>query len=464
MTAIAFVVGIGGPVLEYALPRLRGRGEVHALVLSDPSPHAREQLQRFCTTVAEFRVTARTPHDELVSVIERFAGRCDADVLLTFSEHAVHAVADACERLGLRGAGPNVMRSRDKLLMRECWQRAGVPVPRFVSVERPEDLRDADAVLEKPFVLKPALSSGSLGLQIVQSSQEMAAAWERSCEALHRAAMEADVEYGATGPHRLLAEDIIHSTTQSWYDTPGYGDYLSVEGIVADGTYHPVCITARMPTIPPFTELSNQAPCILPEDRQHAIEASARAAVDALGLQTCGTHTELKLTAGGGLCLIESAARLPGAMVVREVEVAFGLDMIGLLVDALAGDTAALPGEMRTSGARQSAASLALIATDARGRPWDALPVFEPDRVDWRRLVGPETVVEVVSGATLPPGSRMPRYETAAGVLNFAGLLFVVAPDPKSLLDDTYAILNGLEAEFTHPLGTLETSAAGVPS
>jgi biotin carboxylase len=356
------------------------------------------------------------------------------------------------------------MRSRDKLAMRECWQRAGVPVPRFVSVESPQDLHVAHAVLDKPFLLKPALSAGSVGQQIVSSSEEGAAAWERSCRVLDAAASEADGEYGAAGPHRLLAEDIIRSTTESWYDTPGYGDYLSVEGVVADGTYHPVCITARMPTIPPFTELSNHAPCVLPEDRQRAIEATARAAVDALGLQTCGTHTEIKLMAGGDLCLIESAARLPGAMVVREVEEAFGVDMIGLLVDALAGDTRALPAEMLTSGSGRSAASLALIATDAGGRPWDALPVFDPERVDWGCLVGPETAIEVVTGATLPAGSRMPRYEAAAGVLNFAGLLFVVAPDPATLLADAYAILNGLEAQLSRARTAPEASENGASS
>jgi hypothetical protein len=73
--------------------------------------------------------------------------------------------------------------------------------------------------------------------------------------------------------------------------------------------------------------------------------------------------------------------------------------------------------------------------------------------VDWHRLAGPETVVEVVGEMTLPAGTRMPRYDAAAGVLNFAGLVFVIAPDPATLLKATYAITNRLEAELTGAVG-----------
>ena len=110
-----------------------------------------------------------------------------------------------------------------------------------------------------------------------------------------------------------------------------------------------------------------------------------------------------------------------------------------------------LPPAMLVSGARRAAASLALIATDSVGRPWASLPTLDPSRLSWSSLVGPETHVEVVEAQTLPFGSPMPRYEASAGVLNFAGLLFVVAPDAATLLDDTLSILDGLEAVLSRP-------------
>ncbi|WP_346137229.1 hypothetical protein [Lentzea roselyniae] len=41
-------------------------------------------------------------------------------------------VAHVADRLGLAGAGPNIVRARDKRLMRETWRDAGVPIPRRI--------------------------------------------------------------------------------------------------------------------------------------------------------------------------------------------------------------------------------------------------------------------------------------------------------------------------------------------
>ncbi|MCM2416486.1 hypothetical protein [Streptomyces sp. RKAG290] len=82
-----------------------------------------------------------------------------------------------------------------------------------------------------------------------------------------------------------------------WFDEPGWGDYVSVEGVVADGTFHPVCLSGRMPTVEPFTERAGITPALLPQDAQDRVVALAREAVDALGLSNCGTHTEIKLGA-----------------------------------------------------------------------------------------------------------------------------------------------------------------------
>lgn len=71
-----------------------------------------------------------------------------------------------------------------------------------------------------------------------------------------------------------MASKIVSDTTQSWYDTPGYGDYVSVEGLVADGMYYPVCVTGRLPTIPGFTDLGTQSPSVLPESLQRKSRTS----------------------------------------------------------------------------------------------------------------------------------------------------------------------------------------------
>src|SRR5207248_6878136 len=143
--------------------------------------------------------------------------------------------------------------------------------------------------------------------------------------------------------------------------------------IVANGRYHPVCITSRLPTVPPFIEVTNQVPVVLSVEKQRQIEAAAVAAVDALGLDCCGTHTEIKLQAGRRLCLLESAARLGGVMIVREVEEVFGVDLVDQLVRVLLGGPHDLPERMLTSDqADGAAATLSMLAVACGGRPWSS--------------------------------------------------------------------------------------------
>jgi biotin carboxylase len=248
---------------------------------------------------------------------------------------------------------------------------------------------------------------------------------------------------------QFMAEEIIQATTDSWYDVDGYGDYVSIEGLVVGGRYHPISITGRLPSIPPYVELGFPAPVTLSEDRQRQIEELARAAVDALELEDCATHLEIKLQRDRGLCLLENAARLGGAMVPRVVHEAFGVDLIDLLLTALLGGEPELPERMLTSGPKEQAvASLMLLATDSAGNPWSSLPPFRPDRVDWRRLTSPKTEVEIVTGMTHPSGSPMPAYSPTAGTRNYAGTLFLRAPDPATLQADCFRIVDGLEAEL----------------
>lgn len=90
-----------------------------------------------------------------------------ADAVLTFSEYAVVAVAEACRLLGLRGAGAAASLARDKRLMRATWDRRGVPQPRFRAVASLAELDQATIELSCPLLLKSAWSAGSTAHQII---------------------------------------------------------------------------------------------------------------------------------------------------------------------------------------------------------------------------------------------------------------------------------------------------------
>ena len=303
----------GGAPLEFAMPRIAQRADVHVLALQRMPSHTEELWRPYCAEIVP-AWDERVEGDALVGLIVEEARRVGADAVFTLSEFAVLAVADAARQLGLRGAGPNAAQSRDKRLMREIWEREGVPSPRFRRVTTEAELKQAYEELAPPLLLKSAWGAGAVGQLVIDSPDSIPQAWAQTTATVADAHATGYMELQREGAELdFLVEEIIPGSIRTWWDEDsGYGDYLSVEGIVADGVYHPLCITSRIPTIPPFTELSNLAPCALPQDLQRKVESVARAAVDALGLETCGTHTEIKLMDGGRPSVLESAARLGG--------------------------------------------------------------------------------------------------------------------------------------------------------
>jgi biotin carboxylase len=434
------VTGSAGAALDYTLPKVAAVADV---VLAPLTPLGGGVQIPHGVSVAGQRLDVRGP--ELVDQLVQLARQHAVDGLLTFSEWSVITVARAAQRLGLPGAGRNVMLARDKLAMRQRWADAGVPVPRFRGVHGTDDIVAAVGEFGEPVLLKARFGCGSLAQSIVRDAAQAKSAWVAAQRAIQAADADRDVDAARDlGMTSMMVETLIPGTTQSWYETPGYGDYLSVEGIVVAGQWYPVCITARLPTVSPFTELSNQAPCVLPAELQQRIEQAACRAVECLELDTCGTHTELKLIADGQVCLLETAARLGGAAITCQVEAVHGVDLVTQLIRAVLGQPVELPDRMLLSGTG-AAASVALLATDSSGRPWRSQPRFVPERVDWSRMLSTGSRIELVPASTVPSGSTMPRYDDAAGTRNFAGLALLRAADAATLLRDTYALLDGLE-------------------
>lgn len=450
---VLFVYAKGGAPLEYALPALAQATDVHLLALSPLPAHTRHLWSQSVVSMRSVDVSGGAAVAEIVATAQRVG----AKAVLALSEFLVVSVAQAAEILGLQGAGPNVVRSRDKRLMRRTWRDTGVPSPRFRAVSSTDDLRDALDQLRLPVLLKAAWGAGSVAQTVISKRTEADRAWATATSALRAASRNRfrDLSERASSVD-LLVEEIIEGSTEGWFERgSGYGDYLSIEGIVDHGRYHPLCITTRLPTIPPFTEVSNLAPCVLSEDKQRRIESIARRAVDALGLDTCATHTEMKLQRNGDLCLIESAARFGGVNIVRQIETVFDIKPIQMLARALLGEPVEYPDQMLTAG-RAAAASLSIIATDASGQPWRReRPIWNSKAVDWSKLLSAESAIETVIGLSLPDGTPMPISDGADGSLAYAGLFFLKAPDAETLVRDSYSVLNGLESALGEPVRRL---------
>ncbi|MEV7194389.1 ATP-grasp domain-containing protein [Streptomyces sp. NPDC093510] len=444
MSKVLLVHAKGGPPLGHVLSRTAARAEVHLLALSALPPAVAGSARRLCASVV-------TPVDDvhrpdLVSLIVSRAEAVGADAVLTFSEYAVVAVAEACEVLGLAGAGRAAELARDKRLMRHTWRQHGLPQPEFRPVATEADLREAAHSLPGPLLLKAAWSAGSTAHQIIRSPHEAPAAWARS-----RAVMAESAQLGYAELHvaeadaDFVVEQIVTGTASDWFDEPGWGDYVSVEGVVADGTFHPVCLSGRMPTVEPFTERASITPAPLPQDAQDRIVHLARRAVDALGLRDCGTHTEIKLGADGGMWLIETAARFGGAMTVPQIEEVFGLDLVGMLVDHLIGRRVEWPEQALTPAeARGAAGSLVVLAVDGRGRAWPDRRAWDFPAVSAGIPLSRGSDLSVVAESSLPDGGVVPVYDPAAGANTMAALCLLSATDARSVLRDFETLVDAL--------------------
>ncbi len=329
--------------------------------------------------------------------------------------------------------------------MRQAWQAAGVPIPRFRRVDSAADLHGALAALTPPLLLKPAWGAGSVAQLVLTSPSQVDGAWAEIEDALELGGQVGMNElYEQNTDADRLVEEIMDGTTEGWYDEPGYGDYLSVEGIVAKGKYHALAITAKLPTVPPYIEVASTSPCVLPEHLQRKIEEVSRRAVDALGLDTCGTHTELKLRADGELVVIEVGARFGGLLTTRQAEIVFDLDPIGMLIREQLGEQVDYPPAMLVEGGR-AAASVAVVPADAAGTPWKTQPLWHPEQVDWSTLLSPGSTVEPVPAFMLPAGTRVPTFDPSGGSRNWLGVFLLTAVDAATLQRDCRAILDGLE-------------------
>jgi biotin carboxylase len=440
---VLWVIGAGGAPFEYVLPKLARYAEVFAFLAVKANAEGQNLLKQWCADVVYF--DGGEESEGITPAVVQAARRFEVDGIVTFSELGVMAVAQACQELGLPGPGPNAVLARDKWLMRQRWAEAGIPVPKFAKVDSLQDLEDAARKLRKPFLLKPSGRGGGIGQQVIDEDTSLRDILTQSGVELDRAAQRGFVEYTAAEDFgHYVAEEIIQSTTDSWYDDPRYGDYLSVEGIVARGVYHPICITARLPTLPSYAETVALSPCVLREDQQREIERLSAAAVDALGLETCATHTEIKLMANGEMCLLETAARTVGSTATAIAESVFGVDIIGLQVAEALGIPQVYPERMLVEG-KGAGAVVYLFGADSAGRPWSSEVPFT-SRLDWSELVSPASHIEIIPSQLAPEGTIVRPYNPGAGAMNYVGAIQLHSSDPETLLVDAYRLMDGLEA------------------
>ncbi|MER6171729.1 ATP-grasp domain-containing protein [Streptosporangium sp. NPDC001681] len=282
------------------------------LLSADPSRYP------FADLLPEVEVVDTASRDAVVSACRRLwlrgARLCG---VLTSSDHYVPMAAAVAGWFGLPGNPPGaVTAARDKAAQRAILAGAGVPQPRFEQAATADEAMVLAAGIGLPVVVKPVTGSGSHGVRLCRTGEEVARHAGRLLTMTRN-------ERGLPVPCRVLVEE--HVT----------GPEYSVE--LLNG--HVVGLTRKHLGRPPlFVEIGHDFPADLPAPVADGLSSTASAAVRNLDLTTGPAHVELRLGPSGPR-LIEVNPRLAGGWIPRLVHEAIGVDLITETVRGAAGGT-----------------------------------------------------------------------------------------------------------------------------
>lgn len=226
------------------------------------------------------------------------------DRLVPLDDFDLETAAFLREHLRIPGMGESMTRYfRDKLAMRMKAQESGINVPEFIHILHHGSLADFMQRIPPPWVLKPRMMAGAIGIQ-----------------KLHSAA-------GVWSAVNTLGDE------QSFYLLERYvpGDIFHVDSIVyerevrfavASGYGAPPLDVSHSGGIFTTRLLERGSP------NEQALLAENRRVLPALGLLRGVSHTEyIKGREDGKIYFLETSARVGGANIAELVEAATGINM-----------------------------------------------------------------------------------------------------------------------------------------
>ena len=172
--------------------------------------------------------------------------------------------------------------STDKFQMKQRFMEGGVPCAKGRLVKSVEEVED----FEYPVIIKPRDNSGSRGVKLCRSKEELKASMS---EALEVSKLDT-----------VLVEEFIE------------GPEYSIEGLHHGGLSEVIQFTEKKTTEFPYNvELGHIQPANISNENQQKIREIVAKIGDALHFVNCPSHTELKINKRG-IFVIETSPRLGG--------------------------------------------------------------------------------------------------------------------------------------------------------
>jgi biotin carboxylase len=215
-------------------------------------------------------------------------------IVAVATDAAVPSVARACLSLGLPSISVSAADiSVNKLMQRNHFKAAGLCTPKYMSFQNANKAQEIAVEIGFPVVIKPIDSAGSRGVSLVENRRDIILASENALA----------VSRSKIG----IVEEYIH------------GAEVSVEGFVAHGLFHAICLSEKQRTSPPhLLDTKVYFPDSLTLKERELIINEASKAVAACGLDNCPVHMEL-IRSNQGPVVVELAARGAGFRVFTDI-------------------------------------------------------------------------------------------------------------------------------------------------
>ncbi|MER9820201.1 acetyl-CoA carboxylase biotin carboxylase subunit family protein [Mesorhizobium sp. M0129] len=251
--------------------------------------------------------------DALIAECSRLRATYDIAGITSAVEWTYATAGKLCRHFDLPGPNPaSIERCCNKFAQRQLLAEAGVPVPSYRLAANATEVESSAAEIGLPVIVKPAVGSGSVGVRLCRTADELAEHMTYLLGAMH-------ILWPSP---RILVEEFAQGQQ---YTAQIMGN--EVIGIEA----------ADLDPPPHFVFRQWVFPATLTDNQRERIADVSQNCLRALGLGWGPTNIEFRWTKRGPV-VIEVNPRMPGFPDPQLVQLAYGLDLVTEHIKLVIGD------------------------------------------------------------------------------------------------------------------------------
>lgn len=251
--------------------------------------------------------------DALITECSRLCATYDIAGITSAVERTYATVGKLCRHFDLPGPNPaSIERCCNKFAQRQLLAEAGVPVPSYRLAANSTEAESSASEIGLPVIVKPAVGSGSVGVRLCRTADEVAEHMTYLLGGLHV----------WRSPPRILVEEFAKGPQ---YTAQIMGnEVIGIEATELDPPPHFV-----------FRQWVFPAP--LTDNQRERIADVSQDCLRTLGLGWGPTNIELRWTKRGPV-VIEVNPRMPGWPDPQLIQLAYGIDLVTEHIKLVTGD------------------------------------------------------------------------------------------------------------------------------